>query len=96
MCHSNSHLLLKYLFGFACALCKFLCQTSQFAPEWSISYFQPILAAIFVAIATIKEIHVLAFIVLPPYEEKIKSCFHQFLLIASLEALTKCKSLVFI
>ena len=27
---------------------------AQFAPKWSIVYFQPILAAIFVTIATIK------------------------------------------
>ena len=26
----------------------------KFAPKWSISYFQPILAAIFVTIATVK------------------------------------------
>ena len=43
----NSHLLLKYLFGISINPLKV-------APKRSISYLQPILAAIFVTIATVK------------------------------------------
>ena len=33
---------------------NFSVKSLNFAPKWSISYFQPILAAIFVTIATVK------------------------------------------
>ena len=46
----------------------------KFAPKWSISYFQPILAAIFVTIATVKvesmpDFDTLAIVVINLYEE---------------------------
>ena len=51
MCRCNSHLLLKYLFD------NYLCSMliSLFPPKLSISYFKPILAAIVVTIATVKD-----------------------------------------
>ena len=41
----------------------------QFAPKWSFSYFQPILLAIFVAVATVKaesipDLYTLAFVLI--------------------------------
>ena len=44
----------KYILVFACALYKFLPQCLKFESKLQIYYFQPILAAIFVAIALVK------------------------------------------
>ena len=51
MCRDNPKYLLKYLFGI-CMLIS-LVKSLKFVPKWSISSFQPILAAIFVTIATV-------------------------------------------
>ena len=53
---------------------------SQIAPKWSISYFQPILVAIFVTIATVKvkiisDLYTWA-IVLTNKKNLVKSKFH--------------------
>ena len=45
----NSHHLLKYRFGVC--LCSMLLSLSN---DWSVSYLQPILVAIFVTIAMVK------------------------------------------
>ena len=49
----------------------------QFAPKWSFSYFHPILAAIFVAIATVKvesipDLYTLAFVLINKYKETLE------------------------
>ena len=53
----------------------------KFAPKWSFSYFQPILVAIFVTIATVKvepmpDFYTLAIVLINYYEE---SCEEQLL-----------------
>ena len=64
---------------FAFDLCKYLCQTSQI---WPISYFQPILAAIFVTLATAKvkinrDFYTLAFVLINLHEENgDKQCLY--------------------
>ena len=55
MCCGNSHLLLKHLFWYLLVLyVDFSVKPLNFAHKWSISYFQPILVAICVTIATVK------------------------------------------
>ena len=49
----------------------------QFAQKWSFSYFQPILVAIFVAIATVKvesipDLYTLAFVLINKYKETLE------------------------
>ena len=55
----------------------------QFAPKRSFSYFQPILAAIFVTIATVKvesipDLYTLAFVLINKYDE---TCEEQLLIL---------------
>ena len=55
MCRDNSHHLLKKIFWFLLVLYINSSVTClKFAPKWSFSYFQPILEAFFVTIATVK------------------------------------------
>ena len=55
MCYDNSHHLLKYFFLYLLVLYINSSVTClKFAPKWSFSYFQPILAAFFVTKATVK------------------------------------------
>ena len=55
MCRDNSHHLLIFSFWYLLVLYINSSVTClKFAPKWSFSYFQPILAAIFVTIATVK------------------------------------------
>ena len=55
VCRDNSHHLLKYLFWYLLVLYINSPVTClKFAPKWPLTYFQPILAAIFVTIATVK------------------------------------------
>ena len=55
MCRDNSHHLLKFFFWYLLVLYINSSVTClKFAPKWPFSYFQPILAAIFVTIATVK------------------------------------------
>ena len=58
---------------------------SQFAPKWPFSYFQPILVAIFVTIATVKvesmpDFYTLAIVLINYYEE---TCEEQLLFFTS-------------
>ena len=54
-CRDNSHHLLKISFWYLLVLyINSSVKCLKFAPKWSFSYFQPILAAIFVTIATVK------------------------------------------
>ena len=50
MCRDNFHQLLKFFLVYINSSVTCL----KFAPKWSFSYFQPILVAIFVTIATVK------------------------------------------
>ena len=53
MCRDNSHNLLKYFFLYLLVL--YIPVTClKFAPKWPFYYFQLILGAIFVTIATVK------------------------------------------
>ena len=68
MCHDNSHHLLNFFFLYLRVLYINSSVTClQFAPKWSFSYFQPILVAIFVTMATVKvesipDLNTLAFV----------------------------------
>ena len=70
MCRDDSHHPLKYFFWYLHVLYINSSVTClQFAPKWSFSYFQPILAAIFVTIATVKvesipDLNTLAFVLI--------------------------------
>ena len=55
MCRDNSHHLLKYLLGIClCSILIHLLHVSNLLRNGQVSNFQPILAANFVTIATIK------------------------------------------
>ena len=57
MCRDNSHHLLFFYFFFWYLLVLYINSSVtclKFAPKWPFSNFQPILAAIFVTIATVK------------------------------------------
>ena len=54
MCRDNSHELIKYLLGICVCFMEIGLSHRKFAPKWSISYFQPILAAILATIAMVK------------------------------------------
>ena len=70
MCHDNSHHPLKFFFWYLRVLYINSSVTClQFAPKWSFSYFQPILVAIFVTMATVKvesipDLNTLAFVLI--------------------------------
>ena len=70
MCRDDSHNLLKYHFD----ICYFSVKHLRFCPKWPISYFQPILAAISITIATVKvkiirDVYTLAFVLINLQEE---------------------------
>ena len=55
----------------------------SFAPKWSLSHFQPILAAIFVTIATVKiesirDFNIWAIVIINKYEETCEKQFSLF------------------
>ena len=54
MCRDNSHHLLILFWYLLVLYTNFSVTCLKFAPKWPFSYFQPILAAIFVTIATVK------------------------------------------
>ena len=55
MCRDNSHYLLNFFFGIClCSILIPLLHVSNLLQNGHFSYFQPILAAIFVTIATVK------------------------------------------
>ena len=54
MCRDNSHHLLISFCYFLVLYINSSVTCLKFGPKWSFSYFQPILAAIFVTIATVK------------------------------------------
>ena len=54
MCHNNSHHLLKYILVICLASILISVKYLKFASKWSISYFYPILAAIFVTMEMVK------------------------------------------
>ena len=70
MCRDNSHHPLKYFcLVFACDLYEFLCYMSPIFSKMVIFLFQPILVAIFVTIATVKnesksDLYTLAFVLI--------------------------------
>ena len=72
VCRDNSHHLLKYKIFIWYLLVLYINSSVtylKFAPKWSFSYFQPILAAIFVTISTVKvesipDLYTLAFVLI--------------------------------
>ena len=54
MCRDNSHHLLIFFWYLLVLYINSSVTCLKFAPKWSFSYFQPILAAIFVTIAAVK------------------------------------------
>ena len=54
VCHDNSRHLLKYVWYLLVLYINSSVTCLKFTPKWSFSYFQPILVAISVTIATVK------------------------------------------
>ena len=54
MCSDNSHHLLNFFWYLLVLYINSSVTCLKFAPKWPFSYFQPILVAIFVTIATVK------------------------------------------
>ena len=54
MCRDNSHHLLNFCWYLLVLYINSSVTCLKFAPKWPFSYFQPILVAIFVTIATVK------------------------------------------
>ena len=86
MCHDHFHHLLIF-YGYLLVLFdNFSVKHLKFALKWPISYFQPILAAIFVTIATIKvkiirDLYTLAIVLINLQEEIGEKQFVYFILI---------------
>ena len=89
VCHDNTHHhSVKISFWYLLVLyVNFSVKCLKFAPKWSLSYFQPILAAIFVTIPTVKvksipDFYTCAIVLKKTNEKKlVKSNFHFFCLI---------------
>ena len=54
MCRDNSHHLIKNILGICLYSMLSSVKCPKFDPKWPLSYFQPILSAILVSIATVK------------------------------------------